>query len=53
MSHDPKKFLYVLAAANEKMDLQVKVHHNQKHQIYRQISHESRDKFSAAHSSKF
>ena len=26
MSHDPKKFLYVLAAANEKMDLQVKAH---------------------------
>ena len=38
MSRDPKKFLHLLAAANEKMDLQVKVHHIQKHQIYRQIS---------------
>ena len=38
MSLDQKKFLHVLAAANEKMDLQVKVRHNQKHQIYRQVS---------------
>ena len=38
MSCDPKKFLHVLAAANEKMDLQVKAHHNQKHQMYRQVS---------------
>ena len=35
MSHDPKKFLQVLAAANEKMDLHVKVYHDQ---IYRQVS---------------
>ena len=33
-----KKFLHVLAAANKKMDLHVKVHHNQKHQIYCQVS---------------
>ena len=38
MSRDPKKFLHVLAVANEKMDLHVKVHHNQKHQIYRQVN---------------
>ena len=37
MSHDPKKFLHALAVANEKMDLHMNVHHNQKHQIYRRV----------------
>ena len=53
MSRDPKKFLHVLAAANEKMDLHVKVYHDQKHQIYRQVSFTLQESIPISHRHQF
>ena len=38
MSRDPKKIPPRACSGDRKDDLHVKVHHNQKHQIYRQVS---------------